>query len=280
MLRTSGPLMLGIEAGAAGWYRLVRRAANEAGRQATVQHGGTAHQRYELLADPRAILAVHRLAYLLGVVLVLAAVAAAPARAQAGAPGEPSLSEPSAFTVPRLSGPVVLDGHVDAAAWNAIAPLPLVKHWPESESGAAPSESTEIRVAYDDDYASCRCYAPSEAVFAASFKRDLRTRSTDSFALTLDTYGDNENGVYFLVSPTGSRTDVAVARDATESTSPSASIRATTPLRVGVAPPRTGKSIPVRTIPPSESTSRAESRVFQSRRPSSRRVHFRAPAGS
>lgn len=125
------------------------------------------------------------------------------------------------LAVPRLTGPIDLDGRVDEAAWDAIAPLPLVTHWPSF--GEAPSEPTEIRIAYDDEaiYLSCRCYAPPEAVFAASFERDLFTLATDYLAIALDTFRDNENGVYFLVSPTGSRTDAAISNDAASNTDPS-----------------------------------------------------------
>ena len=117
------------------------------------------------------------------------------------------------FVVPRLSGPVALDGRVDEAAWDPVAPLPLVTHWPAF--GEAPSERTEIRVAYDDAalYVSCRCYAPPEAVFAASFRRDLNTLGTDYLALALDTYNDRQTGVGFWTTPTGSRTDVSMSGD-------------------------------------------------------------------
>ncbi len=134
------------------------------------------------------------------------APARAPAAASAAATTEP-------FVVPRLTGAVRLDGVVDEAAWEAVAPLPLVTHWPAF--GAAPSERTEIRLAHDDEYVyvSCRCYAPPEAVFAASFRRDLQTLGTDYLALSLDTFGDRQTGVMFQVSPTGSRTDATLSGD-------------------------------------------------------------------
>ncbi len=124
--------------------------------------------------------------------------------------------DPSAhqlFVVPRLVGPITLDGRVDEAAWDAVAPLPLVTHWPAF--GEEPSEPTEIRLTYDDAfvYVSCRCYAPTEAVFAASFQRDINTLGTDYLGLVLDTYNDNQTGVGFWTTPTGSRTDGTMADD-------------------------------------------------------------------
>ena len=36
----------------------------------------------------------------------------------------------SSYIIPKLTGPVTLDGVVDEPAWEAIEPLPLVTHWP------------------------------------------------------------------------------------------------------------------------------------------------------
>ena len=145
--------------------------------------------------------------------LALLAPTLAAAQPMAGAGSAPPASIDAPFVVPRLTGPVTLDGRVDEAAWDAVAPLPLVTHWPAF--GEAPSEPTEIRLAYDDAYVylSCRCYAPPEAVFAASFERDLSTLGTDYLNLSLDTYDDDETGVAFHTSPTGSRTDATYAGD-------------------------------------------------------------------
>ena len=148
------------------------------------------------------------------VLLLALAVAATPLVAQPTPSGPaPPASTDDLFVVPRLAGAVTLDGRVDEAAWEAVAPLPLVTHWPTF--GEAPSEPTEIRLAYDDEaiYLSCRCYAPPEAVFAASFERDLYTLGTDYLSLGLDTYNDNQTGVTFATSPTGSRTDGTLSGD-------------------------------------------------------------------
>ena len=54
------------------------------------------------------------------------------------------------LSLARLDGPVVIDGRVDEAAWDAVAPLDMTVYQPTFK--AEPSERTEIRVAYDDDY--------------------------------------------------------------------------------------------------------------------------------
>ncbi len=53
------------------------------------------------------------------------------------------------LVLPRLSGPITLDGYSDEPAWQAIEPLPLTMHQPIFEG--AMTERTEIRVAYVDD---------------------------------------------------------------------------------------------------------------------------------
>ena len=154
---------------------------------------------------------LHRIAAVLALLPV--AAAGQPSDVAPAPPPVPTEASAGTFVVPRLSGAITLDGRVDEAAWDAVAPLPLVTHWPAF--GGAPSEQTEIRLAYDDAYVyvSCRCYAPPEAVFAASFRRDLQTLGTDYLALSLDTFGDRQTGVMFQVSPTGSRTDATLSGD-------------------------------------------------------------------
>ena len=155
---------------------------------------------------------------LLLLALLPGVTAAQPAAAQTPAPAVPqppalAMSRDAPFVVPRLTGPVSVDGRVDEAAWKAVAPLPLVTHWPAF--GGAPSEKTEIRIAYDDAavYVSCRCDAPPDAIAATSFARDASGLGTDYLALQLDTYDDNASSMVFLTTPTGTRTDVATSGD-------------------------------------------------------------------
>ena len=54
------------------------------------------------------------------------------------------------FIIPRITGPVNLDGYSDEAAWQAIDPLPLTMYTPTFRG--APTERTEIRVAHDDNF--------------------------------------------------------------------------------------------------------------------------------
>ena len=137
-------------------------------------------------------------------VAIAALATAAPAAAQSPAP-------PMELT--RLSGVVTIDGLPDEAAWGAIAPLPLTLYTPVFRG--APTQRTEIRVAYDDEalYAAGWFYDEEPArIRVNSLYRD-RWNGDDAFALYLDVFDDNRNAKWFGVTPAGMRFDVLVSDD-------------------------------------------------------------------
>lgn len=118
------------------------------------------------------------------------------------------------WTLPRLSGPIELDGYAEEAAWQEIAPLDLTMY--EPISGGPMSERTEIRVAYDDDFiyvAGSMFDSEPSQIRANTLYRD-RYSGDDTFAIVLDTFNDNENALWFFTTPTGVRFDHAVSDDA------------------------------------------------------------------
>ncbi|MFC1547906.1 DUF5916 domain-containing protein [Candidatus Neomarinimicrobiota bacterium] len=117
--------------------------------------------------------------------------------------------------LPRLSGAIRLDGRSDEAAWEALDPLPMTVHSPVFE--APPTERTEIRIAYDDDYlyAAGRFYdSDPSGIRGNSLVRDGSSPGEDNFGLILDTFNDNENALGFMTTPAGIRWDMAVYGDA------------------------------------------------------------------
>src|SRR5690242_11450217 len=50
----------------------------------------------------------------------------------------------------RITGPITIDGVPTEAAWQAIPPLPMTMYTPVFRG--RPTQRTEIRVAYDDEY--------------------------------------------------------------------------------------------------------------------------------
>ncbi len=110
-----------------------------------------------------------------------------------------TLAAQDPLPITRLTSPINLDGKVNEASWLAIAPLPMVTYLPTA--GKSPSDSTEIRLAYDQEflYASARCFVGDpHSISATSLQRD-RLGADDRFRLMLDTYIGNNDGVPFIV---------------------------------------------------------------------------------
>ena len=104
----------------------------------------------------------------------------------------------AAISLPRLSGPIKIDGRIDEEAWAAIEPVPLVTYQPTYRG--AKSQRSEIRVAYDDNYiyAAGRFYVEDPGDLRGnSFYRD-RWSGDDTFGLLLDTFNDNETAPLVL----------------------------------------------------------------------------------
>ncbi len=126
------------------------------------------------------------------------------------------LAAQSPLEISRMQEPVILDGIPDESSWENIKPVSLVSHWP-TFGNPVEDGLTEIRIGYDEDYlyVSCRCYGDPENISAPTYKRDMVQMNMDGVSLMLDTYNDNENGLWFTVTPNGSRADIAVRNDAT-----------------------------------------------------------------
>ena len=115
--------------------------------------------------------------------------------------------------LPRLTGPITLDGMSDEDAWRGVEPLPLTMYEPSFRGTS--DRRIELRVAYDDDaiYASARFFHsdPSE-IRAFSLTRD-RWSGDDGFGVLLDTFNDNENSVRFVGLPLGAQMDMSITGD-------------------------------------------------------------------
>jgi hypothetical protein len=126
---------------------------------------------------------------------------------------ESKVTEP--IKIQRINLPVKLDGLSNEAAWEGIRSLPMTMRIPNF--GNEPSERTEILLGYDDDYlyAAGRFYDSEPfKIQASSLKRDGGwTWSTDAMGIILDTFNDNENGVIFLTTPAGTRTELNILND-------------------------------------------------------------------
>jgi hypothetical protein len=116
--------------------------------------------------------------------------------------------------LPRLHGPIRLDGLSNEPAWQAVQPWYPTQY--EPDNGAPPTERTEFLVAYDDDYIyfALRAYDDdSTGIRSNTLYRD-RLSGDDHFEILLDTFNDNETALLFTTTPAGIRKDAAISHDA------------------------------------------------------------------
>jgi hypothetical protein len=125
----------------------------------------------------------------------------------------PTQAQEGAMELARLTGPVVLDGTPDEAAWQAIPPLPLTMYTPVFRG--TPTQQTEIRVAYDDEhlYVAAWFYdTDPTGIRINSLYRD-RWNGDDALAIYIDAFNDNQNAKWFGTTPAGMRFDLLVSDD-------------------------------------------------------------------
>ncbi len=116
--------------------------------------------------------------------------------------------------VTRITAPVTLDGLSNEPAWENVEPFPVWSH--EPVFGAAPSERTEMLVAYDDDYLyfAIRAYDSNPDGIRGNILYRNGFGSDDFFEVLLDTYNDNETTILFNTNPAGNRRDAEITNDA------------------------------------------------------------------
>jgi len=115
----------------------------------------------------------------------------------------------------RIEGSIDFDGHPFESAWDNLNKFDMVMHRPNF--GNNPSEKSEIMIGYDDNYLwfGARLYMQDASqIKAVTKKRDEMLFDYDAIGMLIDTYNDNENGLAFFTTPTGSRTDYTISNDA------------------------------------------------------------------
>jgi hypothetical protein len=126
-----------------------------------------------------------------------------------------SVMAQESLNITRLSGKIEFDGIPGEDTWKTASQFTLTMHKPDF--GAKPSENSDIRIGYDDEYlwiGASLYMRDASRIFATTKKRDEELRDYDAFGIILDTYDDNENALAFFTAPTGLRTDFTVSNDA------------------------------------------------------------------
>ena len=113
----------------------------------------------------------------------------------------------------RLAGPITVDGRLDEPAWKQVPPLPLTMYAPVFKG--TPTQRTEIRVAYDDEYFYAAGWffdTDPSGIRVNSLYRD-RWNGDDAFAIYIDAFNDNQTAKWFGTTPAGMRFDLLVSDD-------------------------------------------------------------------
>jgi len=148
------------------------------------------------------------------VAIALALTAPVPAQGRGDSAAPYPVDPQTVWPLPRLAGPIRVDGTSDDPAWQAVPPLPLTVYLPTY--GSEPTERTVARVAYDADalYVVIDAWeAHPGGVRASSMIRDDDAPG-DFINVLLDTFGDRQNAVTFSTTPGGQRNDWTISNDA------------------------------------------------------------------
>ncbi len=140
----------------------------------------------------------------LSLLVICSIVGASPARAQSG----------HAINATRAQTPIRIDGRFDEAAW-ASAPVATAFTQNLPSSGAPATQSTEVRVLYDNSAVfiafTLNDSAP-DSIAATLARRDFAGYS-DWAHVYLDSYHDRRTAFRFSVNPAGVKSDAAISGD-------------------------------------------------------------------
>ncbi|MHC4769086.1 MAG: carbohydrate binding family 9 domain-containing protein, partial [Planctomycetota bacterium] len=116
---------------------------------------------------------------------------------------------PPSLHLARTETPPVIDGVLDDPAWTD-APV-IDQLWQvEPVEGAPPTQRTEVRIVYDDDfmYFGVRCFDDEpDRIIATQLKRDGIQEADDRIEIVIDPFFDRRNGYLFSTNPVGARLD-------------------------------------------------------------------------
>lgn len=112
----------------------------------------------------------------------------------------------------RTSAVIQLDGQLNEEAWqNAEVLSDFVQCYPKI--GATPSEKTEVRILYDNEFIYVGVNAldsfPSR-IIGTGLERDTYYSSDDNISVVLDTYNDKRQGILIATNPLSARFDEEV----------------------------------------------------------------------
>lgn len=130
---------------------------------------------------------------------------------------------PPAVTAIRVERPPTLDGRLDDEAWRDAVPATGFRRDYPSD-GEPASDSTEVRVTYDDRalYVGARLHAKDVSTVSRRLsRRDAFEVQNDKFFVMLDAHHDHRTAFIFGVTPAGEREDARSSGDSKLAMDPS-----------------------------------------------------------
>ena len=154
-----------------------------------------------------------------GVVLVAVALAnPSVLRGQKDAQA-PALGASLSVAAVSVAQPPKIDGVMDEAFWESIPAITEFRQRVPVD-GAAPSERTEVRIAYDQKaiYFGLKMYDSEPRLIRSSILvREGRISQDDHVWIGLDTYHDRRNGYLFELNPFGTQGDALITDESSMS---------------------------------------------------------------
>jgi hypothetical protein len=121
----------------------------------------------------------------------------------------------SSITIPHISAAIEFDGMPDEEIWQVSDPLPMRTYFPEH--GLQPTEVSDVRLLYDNEYLyiGARLFDSNPfGIQSTSFQRNFEDLSNDKFGIILDTFNNNDTAIAFFTNPGGARADFIISNDA------------------------------------------------------------------
>ena len=113
----------------------------------------------------------------------------------------------------RSKEPIKIDGELDEKDWQLVKPITeFVQRLPQD--GAKPSEKSEMRILYDDNYLYFGFTffdSEPEKVRATILNRGGWIHRDDKLEIALDTYLDRRNAYLFEMNPLGTQDDALIS---------------------------------------------------------------------
>ena len=128
-----------------------------------------------------------------------------------------SLSAQRQIVAKRTDNTIKINANLDEPAWQTAQELSGFTQL-EPNPSTASQQNTSVKIIYDDNaiYVGAYLYdsAPDSIMKQMSERDDIGI--TDWFAVVIDAYQDGQNGVGFLVTPTGIQTDTKYSLDSSD----------------------------------------------------------------